>query len=58
MIDLSADTDVGIPDIGLSVPNSYQVLIPQVAPGTYRITDRIFGTGSTLTAHVAVEVRG
>jgi hypothetical protein len=39
-------------------PNSYLVLIPQVAPGTYRITDRIFGPDSTLTASVAVEVRG
>jgi len=58
VIDLSANTDVGIPDIGLSVPNSYQVLIPQVTPGTYRITDRVFGPDSTLTAHVAVEVEG
>jgi len=56
-IDLSADGDVGVPDIGLNVPNSYDVLIPQVAPGIYRITDRIFGPDSTLTAHVAVEVR-
>ena len=56
VIDVSADSDVGIPDIGLTVPNAYQVLIPQVAPGTYRIVDRIFGPESTLTAHVAVEV--
>ena len=56
VIDLSADTDTGIPDIGLIVPSSYQVLIPQVAPGTYRITDRIFGPGPTLTGHILFEV--
>lgn len=57
VIDLSTDEDVGVPDIGLNLPNSYDVLIPGVAPGTYRITDYIFGPDSTLTAHIAVEVR-
>lgn len=57
VIDLSDEAPVGIPDIGLAVPNSHQVLIPDVESGTYRITDRIFGPESTLTAHLAVEVR-
>lgn len=57
VIDLSTGEDVGVPDIGLTVPNSYEVLIPQVAPGTYRIADRIFGPDSTLTAHIAEKVR-
>lgn len=57
VIDLPADSGVGIPDIGLTVPNSYQVMIPDVASGTYRITDRIFGRESMLISHVAVEVQ-
>jgi len=56
VIDLSDDADAAIPDIGLLVPNSYQILVPNVTPGNYRITDHIFGPESTLTAHVAVEV--
>ena len=57
VVDLAVDSDIAIPDIGLNVPNAYDVLIPHVAPGTYRITDRIFGPNTTLTAHVVVEVR-
>ena len=58
VIDLSEDENFGIPDIGLLIPNSYQIIVPNVSPGTYRITDYLFGAGTSLTAHVEVEVLG
>jgi hypothetical protein len=55
VIDLS-DPSEEVIDIGLLIPNSYQVLIPEVAPGTYRISDGLFGFEMSLTAYVIVEV--
>ena len=46
------------PAIGLNVPNSYPILVPMVAPGTYRIIDQVEGEGRTrLGGHVIVVVR-
>lgn len=55
VIDLS-DSREEVIDIGLFIPNSYPVLIPDVAPGTYRITDILAGFQMSLTAHEIVEV--
>jgi hypothetical protein len=55
VIDLS-DPKEEVIDIGLLIPNSYQVLIPDVAPGSYRIRDGLFGFEMSLTAFEIVEV--
>lgn len=57
-VELSTDPTVAIPDIGLAVPNSHEIVIPLVDPGTYRITDYLYGPEMSLTAHVVVEVVG
>jgi hypothetical protein len=49
---------VAIPDIGLVVPHSHEILIPEVGAGTYRLTDLIYSDGEELTGHVIVEVTG
>lgn len=41
--------------IGLSVPNSYEIIIPTVAPGTYRIADRAITPGGEISGFVLVE---
>lgn len=43
--------------IGLSVPNSYDVIIPDVAPGIYRIADQAIVPGGEVSGFVLVEVR-
>lgn len=56
VIDLSTDPTVAIPDIGLVIPHSHEITIPDVAPGMYRVTDQLFGAGESLNGHVIVEV--
>ncbi len=58
VIDLAEDTNYGVPDIGLTLPNSFTILIPDVPPGTYRITDYLYGGPEQLVANVTVEVSG
>lgn len=55
VIDLS-DPREEVSDLGLRIPNSYPVLIPDVAPGTYRIVDGLYGFEMSLTAYEIVEV--
>jgi hypothetical protein len=43
--------------IGLSVPNSYEIIIPDVAPGIYRIADHAIVPGGEVSGFVMVEVR-
>ena len=45
-----------MPAVGLPVPNSYPIMIPEVPPGTYRIVDAAFYPGTTVTGFVMVEV--
>jgi hypothetical protein len=43
--------------IGLPIPNSYPIHIPNVAPGTYRIEDRVVRPGGVdIVGFVVVEV--
>jgi len=56
VVDLSTDSTIAIPDLGLQVPNSHSIVIPDVAPGTYRLTDRLVGNESNLIGYVIVEV--
>lgn len=56
VVDLSTDSTVAIPDLGLQVPNSHPIVIPDVAPGTYRLTDRLFGNESDVIGYAIVEV--
>jgi hypothetical protein len=53
-----SDPSEEVIDIGLLIPNSYQVLIPEVPPGTYRIRDVLFGFEMSLAAYEIVEVVG
>jgi len=55
-IDLSTESTIVLPDIGLVIPNSHQIAIPDVAPGLYRLTDYMYGYETTFTAHEIVEV--
>ena len=48
--------DTTIPAVGLEVPSSYPIKIPEVASGTYRIVDDASGPGGTVTGFVIVEV--
>ncbi|MGH8924708.1 MAG: hypothetical protein ACRDWA_08770 [Acidimicrobiia bacterium] len=43
--------------IDMSVPNSSVIIIPDVAPGTYRISDRAIVSGGEVSGFVMVEVR-
>lgn len=54
----STQGNVAIPDIGLVVPHSHEIVIPEVAAGTYRLTDIIYSDGRELTGRVIVEVSG
>jgi hypothetical protein len=56
VVDLGRDSTIAIPDLGLQVPNSYQIIIPDVAPGTYRLTDHLFGFEADLAGYEIVEV--
>lgn len=56
VVDLSTDSTIAIPDLGLQIPNSHPIVIPDVPPGTYRLTDRLFGNESDLTGYEIVEV--
>ena len=48
--------------VALAVPNTYQILIPDVRPGTYRIRDEVADvvedTPARITGFVLVEVLG
>lgn len=56
VVDLTTDSTIAIPGLGLQVPNSYPIVIPDVAPGTYRLTDRLIGNESDLVGYEIVEV--
>jgi hypothetical protein len=56
VVDLSTDSTNAIPDLGLQVPNSPPIFIPEVTPGTHRLTDRLFANESNLTGYVIIEV--
>jgi hypothetical protein len=56
VVDLSTDSTVAITDLGLQVPNAHPIVIPDVASGTYRLSDRLFGNESELTGYEIVEV--
>lgn len=56
VVDLRSGSTIAIPDLGLAVPNSHQILIPDIEPGTYRLTDYLYGNESDLIGHEIVEV--
>lgn len=56
VVDLNTDSTIAIPDLGLRVPNSYPIVIPDVPPGIYRLTDRLIGNESDLVGYEIVEV--
>lgn len=41
-----------MPAIGLAVPNSYEIIIPDVGPGTYRIADTAIVPGNVPSGNV------
>lgn len=55
-IELGPGMTTTIPAVGLSIPSSYPIVIPDVPPGTYRIVDEVFEGGARITGFVLVEV--
>ena len=51
---LAPGTVATVPAVGLPVPNSYQVRLPDVQPGTYRIVDEVWPEGESRTGRVVV----
>lgn len=49
-------SNTAIPDLGLQVPNSHQIVIPDVAPGTYRLVDRLFAFQTEQVGYEVVRV--
>jgi len=55
-IEVEPGVDTTIPAVGLEVPSSYPIMVPEVAPGAYRIVDAASSPGTTVTGFVIVEV--
>jgi hypothetical protein len=55
--EIEMDSAVFVELIGLDIPNSYRILIPDVSPGTYRIVDRVNENRNEITGFVIVVVR-
>ncbi len=49
-------TEPTIPAVGLPVPNSYEVVVPDVAPGVHRIADEVWADGERLVGLEVVVV--
>jgi hypothetical protein len=56
VLEVGSDSHVAIPDLGLQIPSSHQILIPDVAPGTYRLTDHLFANQTDLVGYEIVRV--
>lgn len=52
---IEPSTEPTIPGVGLPVPNSFEVVVPDVAPGVYRIAGEIWADGERLVGLVVVE---
>ena len=57
-IEIEEGSETFVELVGLGVPNSYRILIPDVSPGTYRIVDRLNESRSEVTGFAIVVVRG
>jgi len=55
-IPLNAEFQIRVPSIGLALDEGYPMVIPQVAPGTYRIEDTALADGETIGGFGVVEV--
>lgn len=49
-------TEPTIPAVGLPVPNSFEVVVPDVPPGVYRIADEVWADGERLVGLEVVVV--
>jgi hypothetical protein len=56
-VEMEDGSEIFVELVGLTVPNSYRILIPDVTPGTYRIVDRVNENRSEVTGSVIVVVR-
>jgi hypothetical protein len=55
-IPVNAQFQIRVPSIGLALDGGYPMVIPQVAPGTYRIEDTAIADGDTIGGFGVVEV--
>jgi len=55
-IPINADFQIRVPSIGLALDDGYPIVIPQVAPGRYRIEDEIVVDGGSVPGFAIVEV--
>jgi hypothetical protein len=54
---VGADSELDVEDVHLDLPSAYPILVPDVAAGTYRISDQVIGlSGGAATGFVVVEV--
>lgn len=55
-IPVNSDFQIRVPSIGLALDQPYPVVIPDVAPGVYRIADEVLVDGAAVAGLVVVEV--
>lgn len=55
-IPVNAEFQIRVPSIGLALDEGYPVVVPHVAPGTYRIEDAALADGVTIDGFAVVEV--
>ncbi|HEX6299876.1 MAG TPA: hypothetical protein VF148_05400 [Acidimicrobiia bacterium] len=55
-IPVNAEFRIRVPSIGLALDEGYPIVIPQVAPGTYRVEDAALADGDTINGFALVEV--
>jgi hypothetical protein len=55
-IPVNSNFQIQVPSIGLALDQGYPIVIPQVAPGTYRIRDEVLASGERVSGFALVEV--
>ena len=55
-IPVNAEFQIRVPSIGLALDERYPIVIPQVAPGTYRVEDAALADGDAIGGFAVVEV--
>lgn len=55
-IPVNAEFRIRVPSIGLALDEGYPIVIPRVAPGTYRVEDAALADGETIDGFAVVEV--
>lgn len=57
-IPLNSEFQIRVPSIGLALDEGFPIVIPQVDPGAYRISDEVIVEGEAVPGFVIVDVEG